>query len=202
MSSHRIRAHLDTPIIGELSPLDGPTSWAFWQKSVRDNLPLTDITPEECPDFDLPFETWQRGDYWGWCVSDAIYTPGHYSATEIRRRPATGPMAAFTAAREHHHGLGQLKARNVTIGTTHAAHVDYYAEVTDLDLLRELIGIITHLGARHRNGFGHVTRWEVSDALPGMWQQRPMPSTSGRMMRTRAPYWHPTERTQCEVLPT
>lgn len=197
MSSLKITAHLDTPIIGQLGPLDGPVAWAYWQKAQAEGLPLENITPDYCADFPLPFDRWERGEHWGWCVSDALYEPVHYSATEIRRKPAAVAMAAFTSARDHHNGLGPMKAGNTTVGTEYPQRVDWYADVVDRALLEELLGNVTHLGARHRNGFGHITRWEISDTEPGLWQQRHMPATVGRLMRTRAPYWHPTERTEC-----
>lgn len=197
MTPQKITAHLDTPIIGKLGPLDGPVAWAYAQKAMREGLPMEDITPEYCPDFPLPFAQWERGEYWGWCVSAAEYEPQHFSSTEIRRKPASAAMAAYTNAREHHNGLGPMKARNATLGTEYAPQVVWYADVTDKPLLEELLAHITHLGARHRNGFGHVTHWTIQPAEEDTWQQRPMPATTGRVMRTRAPYWHPTERTEC-----
>lgn len=193
----QIVATLDTPVIGDLGPLDAQLAWAAWQEAERDGVELPPITDDHVHDFDLPLETWTRGDYWGWCVSSPTMDTPHHSATEIRRRPATEAMAAYTTAKEHHSGLGPMKARNVTLGASHHTTVTWHADVTDLPRLQELLSIITHLGARHRNGYGHVTSWRITDGAPDGWENRPMPSTHGVVQRVRAPYWHPTERTQC-----
>lgn len=192
-----ITAHLDTPIIGQVGPLDGPLSWAAAQDAISRGVILDPITDEHCTDMDLPLGTWTRGDYWGWCVSSPVGEPVHHSATEIRRKPPALAMAAYTTAREHHNGLGPMKARNVTLATTHYQQITWHADVTDRGRLEHLLRHVTHLGARHRNGFGHVTRWEITDGPEGEWEQRPMPATDGQLMRVRAPYWHPTERTTC-----
>lgn len=192
-----ITAHLDTPIIGQVGILDGPLAWAAAQDAMSHGVTLDPISDEHCPDMDLPLETWSRGDHWGWCVSSPVGEPVHYSATEIRRKPAAQAMARYTAAREHHNGLGPTKARNVTLATAHYTRIQWHADVTDRDRLDMLLGHITHLGARHRNGFGHVTRWEITDGPHGGWEQRPLPHPDGTLMRVRAPYWHPTERTTC-----
>lgn len=192
-----ITAHLDTPVIGEVGLLDGPLSWAAWQQAEADGEEVPPISDEHCPDFDLGLHTWQEGGYWGWRVSRPYTDPVHHTATEIRRRPPTGPMAIYTQAREHHNGLGPLKARNVTLGATWHTTIHWHAHIEDEARVRQLLGHITHLGARHRNGHGHVVRWEITDGPRDGWEHRPLPHPDGTLQRVRAPYWHPTERTPC-----
>ena len=192
-----ITAHLDTPVIGELGPLDGPLSWASWQDHLARGLPVEEITDDYAPDFPLPLATWEEAGVWGWRVSAPITSPVHHSTHESRRRPATGPMAAYTTAREHHSGLGPMKARNVILTQTHHLAIQWHADTADRDELARLLAMITHLGARHRDGKGHVARWEITDGPADGWRKRPMPAPDGRLMRPRAPYWHPTERTPC-----
>lgn len=192
-----ITAHLDTPVIGTIGPLDGPLAWAAWQLAEARGDDLAPITDTHVPDFPLPLHRWERAGYWGWRVSNPITTPVHHSSVEIRRKPATGPMAIYTQAREHHVGLGPMKARNVTLAATHHPTVVWHAHVTDVDALHEHLEHITHLGARHRNGHGHVTHWDVVDGPVDGWQDRPLPHPQGTLQRVRAPYWHPTERTPC-----
>ncbi|MDK8242557.1 hypothetical protein [Corynebacterium coyleae] len=193
-----ITAYLDTPVIGEVGMLDGPLSWAAWQQAVADGQEFPPMSDDYCHDFELGLHTWQRGDHWGWCTSRPYTDPVHHTAVEIRRRPPTGPMAIYTQAKEHHHGLGPLKARNVTLAATWHPTIYWHAEIVDETRVQQLLSHITHLGARHRNGHGHITRWGITAGPKDGWQDRPMPNPNGRPMRTRAPYWHPTERTPCD----
>ncbi|WP_244280434.1 hypothetical protein [Corynebacterium liangguodongii] len=192
-----ITARLSTPVVGRVGPLDGPLAWAAWQHAAAAGETLDPITDDQCPDFDLPLARWEQDGYWGWCVSNPIGEPVHHSAVEIRRRPASTAMAAYTQAREHHTGLGPLKARNVTLAATHYTTISWHATITDRARLDTLLGHITHLGGRHRNGYGRVAGWEVQPGPAGGWRKRPLPAEGGRVMRVRAPYWHPTERTAC-----
>lgn len=193
-----ITAHLDSPVIGELTPLDGALSWAAYQLETQAGRAIPPITDDHAHDFDLPLEKWERNGYWGWCVSNPITNPAHYSAAEFRRKPPTGAMALYTQAKDHHAALGQLKARNTTLATTHHTHITWHAHTTDHDALLNHLTIITHLGARHRNGFGHITHWDITPGTTDAWKNRPLPTTTGgTTMRVRAPYWHPTERTPC-----
>ena len=192
-----ITAHLDTPTIGTIGPLDGPLAWAAVQQALRDGAPLDEITDDHAPDMDLPLGTWAQDGYWGWQVSDAITAPTAHTSVDIRRRPAGGPMALYTWDREHHTGLGPFKARNVTLAATWHDTITWHANVTDRDHLRDLLTLVTHLGARHRNGHGHITSWEITDGPADGWKQRRLPNPDGQIMRVRAPYWHPTERTPC-----
>lgn len=72
-----------------------------------------------------------------------------------------------------------------------------YQEIT-ADALLDLLGDVTHLGARHRNGFGHVQKWEVTPpVMPNFYwhDYRPMPVPDGPVLRRpRAPYHHPSGR--------
>lgn len=192
-----ITAHLNSPVIGDVGPLDGPLAWAAHQLATVAHVDIPPITDEHLQDFDLPLHTWDRGDYWGWCVSSPIVSPIHHSSVEIRRKPAAGAMAMYTAAKEHHAGLGPTKARNVTLAATHYDTIQWYAHITDRPALEAHLSIITELGARHRNGFGHVAQWTIEDGPEDGWMHRPLPAADGQLMRVRAPYWHPTERTSC-----
>lgn len=193
-----ITAHLATPVVGEVGMLDGPVAWAAAQLAMQAGVELPPITDERIHDFDLPFHRWEEDGMWGWCVSAPIATPAHHGAMEFRRKPAAQAMALYTAAKEHHSGLGPTKARNVTTAITHHEKIAWHARVADPDLLTESLDIITHLGARHRNGMGRVRTWTITDGPVDGWKNRPLPSPTGRLMRVRAPYWHPTERTPCD----
>ena len=50
----QVTAYLDTPVIGTLSPLDAPLSYAAYQRAVRDGKPLPPMTDEYVTDFPLP----------------------------------------------------------------------------------------------------------------------------------------------------
>ena len=192
-----ITAHLDTPVIGQLGPLDGPLAWAAWQQAVAAGEQVEPITDDHAPDFDLPLNRWEKGDYWGWRVSAPQCDTAHYSTAESRRKPALNAMALYSKVKNHHSASGPMKANNVILPATHHQAVTWYADTTDRERLEGMLAIITHLGARHRNGHGHITRWEITDGPTDGWSQRPMPADNGKLMRVRAPYWHHTEQTTC-----
>ena len=198
----QVTAYLDTPVIGTLSPLDAPLSYAAYQRAVRDGKPLPPMTDEYVTDFPLPLARWEREGVWGWCTSEAWWQEVRFSTSvEIRRKPATREMARLTNAKDHHSGLGPMKARNTVLAADYVNPIFWFVECDDqsqADELKDLLGDITHLGARHRNGFGHITKWEVeplSDDLSWQWQARPMPTPDGpALRRPRAPYHHPSGR--------
>lgn len=192
-----ITAHLDTPTIGKIGMLDGPLAWAAWQDAEQRKEPTPPITDTYVHDYDLGLEKWSIGGYWGWCISTPILAPQHYSSAEFRRRPPATPLGIYTKDREFHTGLGPLKARNVTLSTEHHQTISWNAHIADPERISQLLAHITHLGARHRNGYGHVTHWEITQGPTDGWGNRPLPNPGGMLMRVRAPYWHPTERTPC-----
>ena len=101
-------------------------------------------------------------------------------------------MARYTGDRAHHAGLGPTKARDTTLSAVLATHITWQVLATDRGDLEDLLALVTNLGGRHRNDFGHVARWtvEASQDRDG-WQHRPMPPA----FAARAPYWHPSRRT-------
>ena len=198
----QVTAYLDTPVIGTLSPLDAPLSYAAYQRAVRDGRPLPPMTDEYVTDFPLPLSRWEREGVWGWCTSDAIVSIHDFSTSvEIRRKPATREMARFTKAKDHHSGLGAMKARNTVLSADYYRELDWLVACDDqaqADALLDLLGDVTNLGARHRNGFGHVQKWELRPLkyTDMIWEKRrPMPTPDGPVMRRpRAPYHHPSGR--------
>ena len=73
---------------------------------------------------------------------------------------------------------------------------------TSLHDLEDLLRMVTHLGARHRNGQGHVATWDIDEGGDvDAWRRRPMPSQAGPVMGIRAPYWHPSRRSPCLTHP-
>lgn len=197
MTSLRITAVLDRPSIGLVEHpliLDGPVAWAVAQLNMRDQIPMEPLTREHAPDLDLPFERWEKDGTWGWKVSQATLTVDSYTAIEIRRKPATAEFARFTTEKKHHSGLGPHKARDTTVSAAWVSQAVWDAEVTDRARLDECLNVITHLGAHAAIGYGHVASWTVQDVSPGGWEFRPMPSTTGRVMGVRPPYWHHTRK--------
>ena len=77
----QVTAWLDTPVIGTLSPLDAPLSYAAYQRAVRDGKPLPPMTDEYVTDFPLPLSRWEREGVWGWCTSDAIVSIHDFSTS-------------------------------------------------------------------------------------------------------------------------
>lgn len=192
-----VTATLDTPAVGLIERpvmLDGPLTWAAAQDAHARGLPLPPLTHEHAPDMDLPLDWWEQAGTWGWCTSQATLDVTSYTATELRRKPATGPMARYTRDRHHHTGLGPYKARDTLVAAAWVRTATWHVLATDPARLEHLLSLVTHLG-RHANiGHGHVASWTIApDPDPDAWRDRPMP-TPGVVGAWRAPYWHPTRR--------
>jgi hypothetical protein len=190
-----VTARLDTPSVGlDRHPLmlDGPLSWAYAMHALAHNLPLERVTKLYAPDLPLPLDRWEQDGTWGWCTSRARFTVEAYTAIQIRRKPATQAMARYSPDRKHHAGLGPMKARDTTLQAAWIRRIEWDVLATDPTELAALLQHITHMGERHRNGLGHVTKWTIAPShQPDAWRDRPMPGDGQPM---RAPYWHPSRR--------
>nr|DAI62792.1 MAG TPA: Cas system-associated RAMP superfamily protein [Caudoviricetes sp.] len=190
----RVTAHLDSAAVGLdawPTPLDGPLSWAYAARALSrgEDIPPAPTVSTEAADFPLPLSRWRRGDWWGWRSSRAHFDTMAHTAIEVRRKPATGPMSVWTLDAKHHTGLGPMKARNVTRAATLARTIWWDVEATNPDDLADLLSRVTHLGARHNAGSGHVSYWSLDD-VDGDWSDRDWPPA----VACRAPYWHPSRR--------
>ena len=190
-----VAAHLSTPTIGvDRWPmmLDAPLAWAWAERAKAAGTPLPPLTDRFAADFPLPLDRWEQSGTWGWCASQAVWNIRQYVAAQVRRKPATAAMARYGTDRKHHAGLGPTKARDTTLDAVLADRAVWHAVTTDPDELADLLAHVTNLGARHRNDFGHVTRWTITPTTDrDGWRDRPMPPDHP----ARAPYWHPTRRT-------
>ena len=189
-----VTADLSTPLIGvDRSPmmLDAPLSWAYAERARSRGEKLPPLTTASAADFPLPLDRWQEAGTWGWCTSAGEMEIAAHVAAQIRRKPATHAMARYTSDRAHHAGLGPTKARDTTLAAVLATHITWQVLATDRADLEDLLALVTNLGGRHRNDFGHVSRWVIEPGLdPEAWRDRPMPPVAA----ARAPYWHPARR--------
>lgn len=183
-------ANLSTPSIGldrHAAVLDGPLSWAYAMRAHANKKSIPPLTPTSAPDFPLPLAIEARGDDWVWCVSRAHLDIIAWTGVQIRRKPAIEAMARYGREAKHHVALGPYKARDASLNAVYARSVTWHLLSTDEADLADLLGYITHLGARHRNGFGHVSTWQITPCPnPELWRDRP---TYGR-----APYHHPSRK--------
>lgn len=177
--------------------LDAPLAWAAWQADMAAGRPPAPLTDTYAHDFPLPLDTWRAGGTWGWCTSrPTIQVIGH-TAVQSRRKPAVEAMARYAKDRKHHAGLGPTKARDTTIAAQLVGTITWQIRTTDRAALEALLSMVTHLGQRHRNSFGAVREWRITDGNPDGWKDRPMPHPDGQLMGVRAPYWHPSRRFAC-----
>lgn len=177
--------------------LDAPLAWAANEYHITKGRPPAPLTATYAHDFPLPLARWEQGGTWGWCSSRATMDLVGYTGVQVRRKPAVEAMARYGRDRKHHAGLGPTKARNATLTAAMVRSVTWQADVTDRGMLERLLSYVTHLGARHRNGFGSVLEWRISEGQPDGWQDRPMPYPDGVPFGVRAPYWHPSRRHPC-----
>ena len=189
-----VTAHLGTPVIGidtRAMMLDAPLSWAYAQQALAAGEELEPVTRQHAPDFPLPLARWEQAGTWGWCTSAGQLDIAAHVAAQIRRKPATHAMARYTADRANHAGLGPTKARDTTLAAVLATHITWQVLATDRADLEDLLALVTNLGGRHRNDFGHVSRWVIEPGHnPEAWRDRQMPPVAA----ARAPYWHPARR--------
>lgn len=196
----RVAAVIDGHLLGyDRWPalLDAPLSWAAWRDDITHGRPPAPLTATYAHDFPLPLDRWEQSGTWGWCTSRPVVDVLGQTAVQVRRKPAIEAMAQYGKERKHHAALGPTKARDTTISAQLVGTVTWQARVTDRDELERLLRMITHLGGRHRNGYGTVREWRLDPGTPDGWRDRPMPSPGGRPQGVRAPYWHPARRVPC-----
>ena len=177
--------------------LDAPLAWAAWRADIAAGRPPAPYTDTYAHDFPLPLDRWEQGDTWGWRTSSAVVDVIGDTAVQVRRKPAVEAMARYGREPKHHAGLGPTKARDTTISAQLVHTVTWQVQSSDQPGLEALLGMVTHLGKRHRNGFGTVRSWHINPGIPDGWRARPMPHPDGQIMGVRAPYWHPTRRMPC-----
>lgn len=199
-----VTAHLTTPVIGiDRDPmmLDAPLSWAYVMRRLGRGVRVPTLTPTFAADFPLPLAQWELGGVWGWKTSAGAFTPAAWVGVQVRRKPATEAMARYTTATKHHPGLGPAKARDASLAAALTRTVTWRI-IGDRQELADLLALVTNLGARHRNDFGHVSHWTVEpDDDDTAWADRPLPAADGQPRGIRAPYWHPTRRHPCSWTP-
>lgn len=185
-----VTAHLSSPVLGlDRQPmmLDAPLSWAYAARAHGRGDRIPPITDTFAVDFPLPLDRSDVGPDWVWCTSAGVLDVVAWTAVQVRRKPATDAMARYAKDRKHHVGLGPYKARDTTLGAILARSIVWHVNATDRAELEALLVLVTDLGARHRNSFGHVDRWTIEDGHdPDAWRARPMPPEHP----ARAPYWH------------
>lgn len=200
-----VTARLDTLSVGlgrRPLMLDGPLAWAYSQRALSTGEQLEPITEAHAMDFPLPLERVDVAGTWVWATSQADLDIAAHAAIQVRRKPATQAMARYSTDRAHHSGLGPYKARDATLPAEIVLTATWHVLCTDRGDLEDLLRMVTHLGARHRNGQGHVATWDIDEGEDvDAWRRRPMPSQSGPVMGIRAPYWHPSRRSPCLTHP-
>jgi len=181
---------------------------AFRDYTQKGGAPLPPINLPWCLDFDLPLEKWEcplpdnvdvdkrllsdNGKVWGWCGSRVDADWLARGKMEYRKKPDLGAMGRYTEAKAHHLGAGPLKAFDVAYPTMTARELRWVAR-GEVDQVRHLLSLISHIGKKSTTGMGAVMEWivEPCDAVP---IERRMPCTGGRMGAIRPPYHHISRR--------
>jgi hypothetical protein len=222
MTPFRVRAIMGEPVIysHDGMHLDGVLAWGAYIAHVRehghDSLPS--INAPWALDFDLPLAKWTRpvpdgaqvaprllndnGMLWGWCASAAVADWVTHGKIEVRKRPDIQRMMRYATSPSLHLGAGPHKAFDVPYPTSFAFTIEWYAR-GDRASCAEMLADVTHVGKKHKLGFGKVLRWDVEDmdddwsvAKDGVLTRR-MPRDDGRMAPIRAPYHHISRLAPC-----
>ena len=196
----RVTAMLDSITVTPtgIFGLDAPLSWGYIQRALTNGQKPPPLTETFAPDMPLPLDTW-GADPWVWCTSPVQFDIVQEVTVNIRRKPATQAMARYSTAAKHHAGLGPHKARDTILPAFAARSATWHVNATDTAELADILSYVTHLGPRHRNGFGHITQWVIEEtSQPNLWSNRPLPAPAGTLQPIRAPYWHPSRRYPCQ----
>lgn len=189
--------------------LDGPLSYAAFRAYQRaGGAPLPPITDPWAVDFDLPLERWaiplpdgadvdqrlldSQGLVWGWMCSRVEADWLGRGKMEYRKRPDTQRMGRYTTAKSHQLGTGPLKAFDVAFPTLTARELRWVA-VGDVDEVRRLLHLVTHIGKKSTTGMGAVDEWTVETCEQRSFERR-MPCDGGMLGAIRAPYHHVSRR--------
>lgn len=189
--------------------LDGPLAYAAFREYQRaGGLPLPPIAGEWAEDFGLPLGRWTRplpagaqvdrrlldaeGQVWGWMCSHVDAEWLGRGKMEYRKRPDTQAMARLTKAKSHNLGAGPFKAFDVAYPSLFARELRWVC-VGDVDVVRRLLKLVTHVGKKSTSGMGAVAEWIV-EPCEQVFIERRMPAEGGMLGAIRAPYHHVSRR--------
>lgn len=189
--------------------IDGILSYGAYRDHVRQGLSdLPPITDEWAIDFDLPLERWERplpkcdevdarlltddGLVWGWCGSRVEAEWISRGKMEYRKKPDCGAMQRYTKAGAHHLGAGPFKAFDVAYPTLTAEKLRWCA-IGDVERVRCLLSLVTHIGKKSTTGMGAVQAWSIEpcDSCP---IERRFSLEDGWPGAIRPPYHHMSRR--------
>lgn len=209
-----VTAVMAEPVVGwhHQPTLDGPLSYgAFVQYVAEHGNDLPPMTAQSCVDFELPLEPWfakataevnplvitSAGEVWGWQSSRSEFADGAVrTRVEVRRKPATEQMSAWSTANRHHIGTGPLKARNATLPAVFTQAITW--QVVGIQArIEALLAHVTHLGKLHGHGYGKVKEWNITPGRSDGWQNRLMPDPLGDLHPVRAPHHHRSRLVPC-----
>lgn len=211
MENLRIRAYLQTGVISDqFLPLDA----VMYYHAVRDKYGEQDFslpgrsTVRQWGMVSLPFE--RRGDSRSWFYACSFAQwPEHtvedktFYVKQVRLQYSD--MVDFRGKRgKIQNKRGRYKSYHVNIYYRHCLYLDWYAVGNKGDIER-LLRFCTHLGKKTSQGWGSVSKWEVT-SWPEDWS---VCDASGRLMRAvpernssfiygiRPSYWHKKHQFNC-----
>lgn len=100
---------------------------------------------------------------------------------------------------------GRYRAYHMPVHYRHALAVDWYV-VGQIDQVRALLGLVSHIGKKTEMGWGAVIDWRV-EPTPEDWSitgpdgrlMRPVPAAEGTLYGLRPPYWLPRNQACCRL---
>ena len=149
-----------------LPMLDGLLSWAI---ATRDALPLA-LTAEETRDIEVPLERSPCGRLW-LCSQESA----EVDAAELRytnKRPAIEQFQAMADPKMKRVDIGAGANKGYRIPRPVSYLVDdriAWWALGDAESIRDLLGLVTHIGKKRSVGWGRVIEWRVAtvDAWDG-----------------------------------
>lgn len=207
----RITATLRTGVISDnFLPLD---AILFYQVMRRAYGPQEMTTPgakqmQQGTPPPMPLDKATINGWWMWTCSFAQWGPHTDGQSFWTKRfdQTLSDLVDFGGKRgKIDNSSGRYKGYNMPVFYRHALYIRWYA-TGDLEVIRDLLADVTHIGKKITQGFGRVNAWSVEPWPHSWWLRndrgklmRAIPEAGGTLYGVRPSYWSPRHQTECRL---
>jgi len=203
----RVRAWFRTPVVSdEFLPLDGVL---LYQAMRRRHGPREATLPGATADVEgvrIPLEHRnEESDHWYHACSFAWWGPHSDDKAYWEKRLDAGRLDIVNTPRKIDTASGRYRLYHMPIFYRSALYVDWYA-CGDMEIVADLLSDVWAMGKKTSQGWGRVSRWEISNWDEDLSWMRAVPVAGrdfdpSKCLYTgfRPPYWLPSNQTICEL---